>query len=84
MLQCPSILNARGGSCELIDDDTQIFCAHGDVAEDGEHAAPLLGLSDVDALRTGLEQIRGEAAGWSDQPEWRVEISSPAFSYYQS
>ena len=72
----PEYLECTLQLCELLDDDTQIFCAHGDVAEDGEHAAPLLGLGDVEALQSGLQQIRCDAAGWSDQPEWRVEISS--------
>ena len=71
----PEYLECARRLCELIDDDTQIFCAHGDVAEDGEHTAPLLGLSDVEALRSGLQKIRHDAASWSAQPEWRVEIS---------
>lgn len=71
----PEYLECALRLCELLDDETQIFCAHGDVAEDGEHAAPLLGLGDVEALKSGLQQIRQDAAGWSAQPEWRVEIS---------
>ncbi len=60
---------------ELIDDGTEIFCAHGDIDEAGEHSAPLLGRSDVEALRSGLEQIRSDAASWPDEPQWRIEIS---------
>ncbi len=71
----PDYLDHAGQVSTLINEETDIYCAHGGIDADGEHSAPRLGLGDIEALRVGLEQIRSDAAGWPDEPQWRVEIS---------
>ncbi len=60
---------------EQIGDDTQILCAHGNVADGDVHSAPIMQRRDLQQLVAGLERVRRECLNWPERDEWRVPFS---------
>lgn len=71
----PDYLDAAVSLQGEINNETMIYCAHGNKAEDEAHTAPLLQASDLQALIGALRDIRSEASVWSDEQKWTVRIS---------
>lgn len=71
----PTYLEVTERLLNMIDEETEIFCAHGNAGAGDLQAAPVLQRADLEALQAGLMRIRDEAQTWADAPEWRVELS---------
>lgn len=71
----PEYLRVAKDLLGIINQDTLIYCAHGNVGPDGEHSAPVLTYDDLVALHDALLQIQAEAGSWAPHPQWNVRIS---------
>ncbi|MGI9415416.1 MAG: MBL fold metallo-hydrolase [Hyphomicrobiales bacterium] len=72
----PDYLDVASVLANLLNDETTIFCAHGNRTENEAHSAPVLALQDMEALVDGLQSIKSEALDWEERPEWTVRLSA--------